>query len=119
MKRDMDLFKAILEAIEDKPSTKHWTACPLLGYPIEDVVGHLRLIADAGLVDARFVSPINNGAGFAIRITNEGHDFLEAARKPQLWAAAKKKIIDAGVPLTVGTLQMILNGQIKQHLGLP
>jgi len=46
MVRDMELFRAILLAVEEKPSGQPWEAQPLLNHSLEDVVAHARLIAD-------------------------------------------------------------------------
>jgi Hypothetical protein (DUF2513) len=73
----MDLFRSILLSIEGVPPSSHWTAEPLFDHSAQDVVGHLRLIEDAGLVEARFIGPMNNDTAFVLRMTNAGHDFLK------------------------------------------
>jgi hypothetical protein len=87
-----------------------------IGYDIPDVVGHVRLIEDAGLAEARFPSAVGNGAAVIIRLTNAGYDFLEASKQKTLWEKAKEKVKAAGVPVTVYTLQQVLDALIKAHL---
>ena len=53
---------------------------------------HLRLMCDAGLLEE--VGEGRNG----FRITNSGHDFLEASRNPKVWEEVKGLIKD-GLPL--------------------
>jgi hypothetical protein len=113
----MDLFRAILLAVEEYPSGKPWPAVPLLDFPITEVVGHLRLVADAGLVEARFLGPINNEAAMVLRITNDGYDFLEASKQPTLWEKAKEQLKSSGIPLTVYALKQALDMLIKSHFG--
>ena len=53
---------------------------------------HLRLMCDAGLLEEA-----GEGRG-GFRITNSGHDFLEASRNPKVWEEVKRLIKD-GMPL--------------------
>jgi hypothetical protein len=116
MTRDMDLFRAILLEVESQPAGKMWSAVPLLEHPTIEVVAHVRLISDAGLVDARFISPVNNEDAFVIRITNDGYDFLEASRQPSFWEKAKERVKSAGVPISVYALKQVFDILIKEHL---
>jgi len=116
MTRDMDLFRAILLSVEAQPTGKHWAAVPLLDHSHEDVVAHVRLVADAGLVEARFVSPVNNDVGVVLRITNDGYDFLEASRQPTFWEKAKQHLKSAGLPLTVYAIRQVFDLLIKERL---
>lgn len=113
----MDLFREILLAIEEQPNGKPWTAKPLMEHSIQDVVGHLRLVHDAGLVEARFIGPMNNDTAFVIRMTNDGYDFLEASKKPTLWEQAKEKLKTSGLPLTAYGLKQVLDALIRARLG--
>jgi hypothetical protein len=112
----MDLFRAILLDAEAQPTGQPWSARPLLDYSLEDVVAHVRLIADARLVEARFQSPINNDVAEVLRITNDGHDFLEASRQPTLWEKAKQRLKSGGLPLTVYAIKQVFDILIKEHL---
>jgi hypothetical protein len=112
----MDLFREILLSVEAVPHGQFWSAAPLLGYDIHDVVGHVRLIEDAGLAEARFPSKVGNEAAIVIRLTNAGYDFLEASKQKTLWENAKEKLRAAGIPMTVYTMQQVLDTIIKAHL---
>jgi hypothetical protein len=116
MTRDMDLFREILLSVEAAPTGTFWSAKPLLEYDIPEVVGHVRLIGDAGLAEARFASAVGNEEAVIIRLTNAGYAFLEASTQPTLWEKAKEKVKSAGMPLTVYTLQHVLDALIKAHL---
>ena len=113
MKRDMDLFREILVSIEEQPAGAYWTAKPLLEYSIQDVVAHVRLINDAGLVEARFLTSMNADGAIVLRITNAGYDFLEASRQKTLWEQAKHQLVANGVPLTVATIRAVLQKLIE------
>jgi hypothetical protein len=112
----MDLFRAILLAVEEQPTGELWAAKPLLGHPLQDVVAHVRLIQEGGLIDARFVGPASNEAAIVLRITNDGYDFIEAAMQPKLWGKAKQLVRASGAPLTVPALKRAFDILISQML---
>lgn len=116
MTRDMDLFRAILLSVEEQPTGTVWSAHPLLDHSVEDVVGHVRLLEDAGLVDARFSSRVGNEDAAIIRITNAGHDFLEASREPTFWQKSKQRLKDSGVPITIYAIKQVFDLLVKEHL---
>jgi len=112
MKRDMDLFREILLEAEKVPSSEMWPAEPLLGYNMRDVVAHIELLRDAGLVDTR----TRGNQGMILRITNEGHDFLEESRQQTRWETAKSKTKELGVPVTISVLKSILTELINHTI---
>jgi hypothetical protein len=116
MKRDMDLFREILLAAEETPVSKQWTAQPLLDHPTEEVVAHMRLLEDAGYIDARFVGPMNNETAVLLRMTHLGYEFLEASKQPTLWEKAKQQVRTVGAPLSLEILKMALDHGAKALL---
>lgn len=92
MKRDMDLFREILLATEETPVSLQWTAKPLLNHSIEEVVAHMRLLQNAGYLEARFIGPVNNDTAVLLRITHTGYEFLETSKQPTLWEKAKQQV---------------------------
>ena len=113
MQRDLDLYRAILLEVENRPSGQRWPAEPLSGHTLGEVIYHIQLMQDAGLVDARV---LNYEAAMILRMTHDGHDFLEASRQPSLWAKAKEKLQSAGLPLTIYALKTVLDALIKERL---
>lgn len=110
MKRDMDLLREILLEVEKLPSYEMWQSGPLLGYDEKDVVAHIELAQDSGLLVASFCS---GPTATVQRITNDGYDFLESSKQKTLWEEAKHQLIANGLPLTIATvksaLQMLIN----------
>lgn len=97
MKRDMDLIRAILMAIEEMPTPRpRQTDFKLDGYDPEIVSYHVFLLNDAGLIQASDVSHNLAFAWAPKRLTWAGHEFLDAARNDNIWAAAKKVCGGAG-----------------------
>ena len=109
----MDLIRAILIEVEKLPPLERWAARPLDGYGEKEVIAHVQLAYDAGLVDARFVP---GAAAMILRITNDGYDFLEASKQPTLWQRAKLQLISNGLPLTVTAIKSVLQTLINDGL---
>jgi hypothetical protein len=116
MQRDMDLFREILLSVEDAPVDSQWSATPLLGHSIQEVVAHVRLIEDAGLVEARYLSTLSNELAVVIRLTNSGYDFLEESRPLTRWEQAKAKMKDNALPMTVSVVKAVLDSLVAAGL---
>lgn len=95
MKRDMDLIRQVLLLLEEKP------AGPVMSNDLHasienvetiDLLSHLELMTDAGLIKARvtWYTAGNGGKAVINSITWEGYEFLEAAREGSIWEKAKR-----------------------------
>ncbi|EGR1560408.1 DUF2513 domain-containing protein [Vibrio alginolyticus] len=116
MKRDMDLGRKILLALESKEDfSTH--ICP----EIEDATDlqvsyHIKLLAEAGLVNAKDWSDCDGDEWVASSLTTCGHDFLDAARNDSIWLKAKELIQSKGVALTFEMLKLALAETLKSQL---
>ena len=98
MKRDLDLARKILLAIEEDEKA---TGRGLVSIRIEDcseeqISYHVKLLHEAGLIEAIDRS---GGARFcweAKNITWDGHEFLDSARNETLWRKAKEELKKTG-----------------------
>jgi Hypothetical protein (DUF2513) len=113
MKRDMDLIREILLEMENLPSYEMWQSASLLGYDEKDVVAHVQLAEDAGLLIASYCS---GPTATVQRITNEGFDFLESSKQKTLWERAKGQVISNGLPMTIATLKAVLQKLISDAI---
>ncbi len=102
MKRDNDYIRALLQEVEASED------CLVYAFsPEEDSDGpdkrhyHFNLMADAGLVR-------HTKNGF-FRLTNDGHDFLEATRASPVWEKTKATAADVGGM----TLRMIFETSVE------
>jgi hypothetical protein len=88
MKRDMDLVRELLLAIEDGTTRfGRGTGEAKFKFPADDVMEHLRLMEQAGLIEV-MSKPI--GGSITLRgLTWEGHDFLATVRDPEVWKRTK------------------------------
>ena len=119
MKRDLDLVRKILIAIEDKPNLEP-EEITIQEYEFEVVAFHLLILKEAGLVDAVMSE---DAAGeligaFAIRLTWNGFEFLDLARNDTVWNKSKKFLKEKAVSVSVGVLTEVLKSILKDTLGL-
>jgi hypothetical protein len=99
--------------VEKLPTFERWAARPLDGYGEKEVIAHVQLAHDAGLVEAKFVPGM---AAMILRITNDGYDFLEASKQPTLWQQAKDRITSAGLPVTIAVVKTVLEKLVNDAL---
>lgn len=108
MKRDMDLVRQILFEIEKAPFDGGWVDVEVEGCPSEEVVYHILLLAEAGLIAAEDVSTYGGPDYRPTRLTWEGHEFLEASRNETIWNKAKALISEKGGGMAFAVLKEVL-----------
>ena len=93
MKRDMDLCRRILLAVEASPPNQYVSRFAFTGdYPENTVSEHVVLLENAGLLEAN-LTPLMGGTFYVIkRLTWEGHEFLNAARDEGVWTKTLQTI---------------------------
>lgn len=110
MKRDMDLCRKILLEVEGSKSGESIEMVQT-GASGDDVIEHLQLLQDAGLIEARVDRHSRN---YSIqRLTWDGHEFLQAARDDGVWAKAKERVGSAWQSLTFTLLKEVLEDIIR------
>jgi hypothetical protein len=122
MKRDMDLIRAILQKVEscEDPWGLH-EMLDIEGYNQNQISYHIKLLHEAGLLDAREVSEMgpNGFRWWPGSLTWAGQDFLNAAKDDSLWKKAKETVIKPGASFTFDLLLAWLKAQVTTTLGLP
>jgi DNA-binding transcriptional ArsR family regulator len=93
MKRDMDLARKILFAVEacNDPLGPQ-SELKIEGYSDQMISYHVKVLAEAGLLEAEDVSEMGSD-GFrwwAESLTWQGHEFLEAARDDTRWPVVSR-----------------------------
>ncbi len=119
MKRDMDLVRQILLEIEASQETLGVVELEIKGYSPDVVSYHVRALDEAGLVEAKDMSGMGEIDWRPMRLTWEGHEFLEAARDDGLWQKAKQKIGTAAGGVTFDILKSVLYSLLREQIGLP
>jgi hypothetical protein len=119
MKRDMDLIRKIMLAVEaseslDKPPSS------IEGYSDDDVAAHAYLMKEAGLAEGPEITHLESPQrqAWATRLTWEGHEFLDLARNDTNWAKAKEKAGKAAGETTFTIWKAILVEIARQAVGL-
>jgi hypothetical protein len=118
----MDLIRELLLAIEandDGSGASVRVRVP--GYSEAQIVDHLFQLHERGLIDGVDASHTQGRAFLPIRVTSDGHDFLDSVRDPQIWQKTKEGAKAAG-GFTVELLAELARGfvktQIKKQTGI-
>jgi Hypothetical protein (DUF2513) len=119
MKRDMELIRELMLAIESQDSDDNTDLEPT-GYDESQIDYHLELLIEAQLVvgEVHHMMGGNRPVMRIERLSWEGHEFLDNARNEPIWKEAMKTIADKGGSTTVGVLTQLLASVAKQHFGL-
>ena len=124
MKRDLDLYRRILLAVEQSDNNP---ADPIELDFVDDyaqgiVSYHVMLLDEEGLIKAARVLVVPSVpdpyAWFPKRLTAAGHNFLDAARNDETWTESKRLLKQAG-GASLKVLWDLLVHLGKQKLGLP
>ena len=116
MKRDLDLLRLILLAIEADPTYRRGELLRVTipGYSEDDTQYHLMLLGEAGLVNVKQLS----SGYFVTRLTWEGHEFLDTIRKDSIWNKAKGKALETTGALGLNVLKALALKYARQAAGL-
>jgi hypothetical protein len=120
MKRDFDLIRKMVLAIEDAPSGR----APNLsfeGHTLAQVRYHAYLLVDAGLARGSEVTSMGGEGPEALiaNLTWAGHEFAEAARDDTRWMKAMGVVREKGGAITIDLLKQLLGSLMKGAFGLP
>ncbi len=111
MKRDMELIRKILFAIEDqyKPGTESMWGPKIDGYDLETIAEHCDLLHQQGLI--KTYKPITGGGkvqSFRIgNLTTTGYEYLELIRNNDIWEKTKAEIESKNSPNTFEAIARI------------
>ena len=108
LKRDPDLIRKILIEIEDRPQPDTPFHLEIEDYLDEEISYHVELLDEAGLIHAYGVATFGVYEWNPIRLTWEGHEFLDTARDEDRWNNAKSMIVKKGGDLAFSVLTKVL-----------
>ena len=95
MKRNWDTIREILIRLEDMPPEKDCLQlADFLSDRAYEFSYHVELLIEAGLIHGEMSKTIGRHASnfLAIRMTWEGHEFLDAIRSDTVWQKAKELV---------------------------
>lgn len=115
MKRDMDLCRKILFAIEEQYVDVALYNIGIEGYSMEEVAYHCKILRDAKLISdygAQYAS--NQIYSFGVgSLTWEGHEFLDKIREDTIWNKTKGVINGKLLPMTLDVVKEVATSIIS------
>jgi hypothetical protein len=120
MKRNMELVRAILLAMDAHEHGVAPDGFTIAGYDDEVIGHHVWLMAQGQLVTAVVVTTQTDRSPVAkpITLTWAGHDFLDAVRHDTIWAQVKTQLKDRGISLPFTLLEALARKMLAAHIGL-
>ena len=118
MKRDLDLVRQILIAMESGEHGFVGDTFTIEDYSDEQIGYHVFLMADAGLISALDATTISDESPSAIpkSITWAGHDFLDSVRDETVWKKACSMVINPTVGVAFDVLIAWLKEEARRRL---
>ena|SRR6266436_6058713 len=118
MKRDMDLARQILQQIEEKSEGLKRVTLDLPDHAPEEIHYHLKLLKEAGLIEA---VDCTTGAGLCfipIRLTWQGNEFLDAIKNETVWNKVKGTVKEKGGAIPFEILKALAMQAAKSVFGI-
>ncbi|MEX2495706.1 MAG: DUF2513 domain-containing protein [Woeseia sp.] len=119
MKRDMELVREILLKLNEYENGFAPNSFEISGYSDEQVGYHCFLLNEAGLIEAADVSSSSTPSpyGIPIRMTWEGHEFIENAQNDKVWVQTKEAVAKLG-DVSFSVWASVLSQVVLSNLGL-
>ena len=107
MERKLDLIRAILLETEQHQEPTKPVALQAPGYAPAQIAYHVRLLHEAGYVDAVDLSNMNELAWLVKSLTWKGHEFLDATRTSTVWQQVLARLKDRNVDVPLNVIQQL------------
>jgi hypothetical protein len=118
MKRDIDLSREILFEMEKQDGSERSIKVVVEGHTEEEINYHLRLLKDAGFIEASVLGTRFGAIVTPTRLTWSGHEFIEAARSSKVWDGAKAFVLKTTGTLTLEGLKLAIPHVLKNLMGV-
>jgi hypothetical protein len=122
MKRDMDLVRRILLELESR-GFEELDSNALIGegYDERTVAAHFQLLQEADLIEASLLDVEGEGVlgGSALRLTSEGHDYLDVIRNNEIWNKTKAYLTKQSGSVGLDMAKAVAMAYLKKKLALP
>ena len=118
MQRKLDLIRAILLETEQHPEPTRPILIKAPGYAPGEVAYHIRLLHEAGYLDAVDLSTPNELAWLVRSLTWKGHELLDATRTEGVWQQVLARLKDRGVDAPIGVIQELAAQIAASMLGV-
>lgn len=121
MKRDMDLYRAILLEVERWPPNHRRRPVHLDGWDQDVIDRHIQLLEEQGLLEASLLNLPEHGhldKAYVQRITAWGHDFLDNIRDDGVWQRVKRSLVKSGGAASLEIVSQLGAAIVRDQLGL-
>jgi hypothetical protein len=118
MTRDMDLIRLILLELEQHQNPNRQVNIRAKGYSPEQISYHVKLLAEANLIEASDVSGYGSFNWLPTSLTWSGHEFLDATRNESVWHKLKAQLKDRGMTLPFELVQQLALKIAASYVGL-
>ncbi len=120
MKRDLNLVRSIVLAVENLPNGFVASALAIDGYTDEQIGYHSYLIVDAGLANGFDATTVDSTSPSwtILHLTSAGHDFADVARDEGNWRKTVGLVTSKAGGATLDIVKEVLVGFVKGTLGL-
>jgi hypothetical protein len=118
MRRDVDLVRTILQQVEEHGRGRGSLSLTVPGHTDEEVSYHVKLLHEAGLLQAMDASTMHGLDWMPKCLTWEGHEFLDAVRNDTVWNKVKTTVVEKGGGFTLEVLKQLAVQYLK-NLMLP
>lgn len=108
MKRDMELVRKILFALEAHDSFDG-VELQFTKTSAESITYHVKIMADAGLIEAVDLGTRGGAEWLPIGLTWLGHEFLDNARNDTVWRKVRAGLGKRADTMSFGVLSSLLN----------
>jgi len=119
MKRDLDLYRQILKAMEECPEARCDSIRGLPGITHAMFAHHVKLLTQAGLIEAIDISSHDGDDWLLLSITHEGYEFIDAVREDSIWNKTKEKALSStgtiSLEILKTTAQAVIKGLLAAH----
>ena len=120
MKRNMDIIRAILLHINDHEE-ETIQEVKLEQFSPKQVAYHVNLLAEADYITGISTQTFQDSVPqwIDVRLTWDGHEFIDAARNETVWAKFKKTVAEKGGTIPFSLVADLLTAIAKKEFGLP
>jgi Hypothetical protein (DUF2513) len=123
MRRDFELVRKLMLAIESRVDNCYFTACDMQkidNYSLSEVNCHLEWLVDGKLVDGKVNRDgVGEIANVVMRkLSWEGCNFLDDARNESVWKKTMETVKEKTGSVSIALLTQLLISAAKQNLGL-
>lgn len=120
MKRDLDLMRDMMLCIEENVSGFRFLRRDSFLDLCDDkdvIAYHLRILVEAGFIDAQDVSS-NEGEDYAVHgLTYAGCDYLDSVRSSSVWSQVKERLKKIGGIASTEIIKKVADSIAASQLG--